>query len=407
MRRVLFVSEAITLAQMVRLVALAETLDPKAYEVHFASARFPDLVFGATSFRRWPLDGVDVERLHRAHLAGRPMYDTATLRRYVTTDLELFDAVQPHVVVGDFRWSLTVSAPVARVPHLALANAYMSPFARRDGFPLPEHPILRLLGERARGPFERMLPRVFRRMAAPVNALRRDHGLAPLDGLLHVLTHGDLTLYCDPPELVALDGAPTTHRFVGYVPWAPRTPLPERLPSGERPIVYATMGSSGDTRALTLVIETLTHGFDVDVIAATAGRVRLDERERLFVADYWPGDWVMERAALAITNGGSTSGYQALAGGVPVLGIPANFEQLVASRALDTTGAARSIPGGRVTRRRLHALTRSLLESDDVHHAARAVRRSIARLDYRRAFVGAVEDAIAPRVIDERGAASA
>jgi hypothetical protein len=48
LKRVLFVAEAVSLAQVVRLVSLARALDARRYQVHFASARFDDLVFGGT-----------------------------------------------------------------------------------------------------------------------------------------------------------------------------------------------------------------------------------------------------------------------------------------------------------------------------------------------------------------------
>jgi len=44
-KKILFVSERVTLAQVVRLVSLARAVDPRVYELHFASARFDDLVF--------------------------------------------------------------------------------------------------------------------------------------------------------------------------------------------------------------------------------------------------------------------------------------------------------------------------------------------------------------------------
>ena len=47
-------------------------------------------------------------------------------------DLELIRRIEPDVVVGDFRLSLAVSAPMAGVPYIALANAYWSPFAVLD-----------------------------------------------------------------------------------------------------------------------------------------------------------------------------------------------------------------------------------------------------------------------------------
>ena len=52
--RILFVAEAVTLAQVVRLATLARGLDPARYEVHFASARFDELVFAGTAFSAGP-----------------------------------------------------------------------------------------------------------------------------------------------------------------------------------------------------------------------------------------------------------------------------------------------------------------------------------------------------------------
>ena len=49
-RRILFVAEAVTLAQVVRLVTLARALDPARYDVHFASAAFDPLIFAGTAF---------------------------------------------------------------------------------------------------------------------------------------------------------------------------------------------------------------------------------------------------------------------------------------------------------------------------------------------------------------------
>ena len=61
--------------------------------------------------------------------------------------------VEPDVVVGDFRLSLSVSARVAGVPYLAITNAYWSPYARQR-FPLPELPVVRMARRPGwRGPF--------------------------------------------------------------------------------------------------------------------------------------------------------------------------------------------------------------------------------------------------------------
>src|SRR5262245_28797067 len=144
-RRILFVSEAVTLAQVVRLATLARALDPARYEVHFASARFDDLVFGDANFVRHRIFSLPPAVVDARVAGGRRVYGERTLRRYLNEDRALLAAVGPALVVGDLRWSLTVAAPLERVPHACLINAYWSPRAERDGWPLPDHPIVRLL----------------------------------------------------------------------------------------------------------------------------------------------------------------------------------------------------------------------------------------------------------------------
>src|SRR5690606_22598052 len=85
-RRILFVSECVTLAQVVRLVVLARALDPARYEVHFASGEFSPLVFAGTSFVRHELETVDARRVLAALEAGKRLYEKSTLERYVAAE---------------------------------------------------------------------------------------------------------------------------------------------------------------------------------------------------------------------------------------------------------------------------------------------------------------------------------
>lgn len=341
MKRILFVAEAVTLAQVVRLVTLARALPAGQYELHFASARFDPVVFEGTQLRQHPLRSRSPEQVERAIAWGSRIYSRRVLGRYVEDDLRLIDRVQPDLIVGDLRWSLLVSAPLRRVPHAALVNAYWSPWALREGFPLPDHPIVRLLGEQlAAQYFPRALPFVFRHFARPLDSLRKRHGLAPLGGLLELLTASDLTLYADPPELIPTQGLPASHHFLGPVQWAPQVALPpwwEAL--GHRPSVYVTLGSSGNLGALPRIVSALAE-LPVDVMVATAGRVRLERTPaNVFVADYLPGDLAARRASVVVCNGGSSTGYQALAEGRPVVGLPWNLDQYLAMSFMERAGA--------------------------------------------------------------------
>src|SRR5262249_26214004 len=110
--RILFVAEAVTLAHVARPIALAQTLDPNRYEVHVAcDPRYQALLSPLTD--SWhPLHSIPSPQFLQALAKGQPVYNTDTLRGYVGDDLQLLQEIRPDLVVGDFRLSLAVSAPL-------------------------------------------------------------------------------------------------------------------------------------------------------------------------------------------------------------------------------------------------------------------------------------------------------
>jgi len=343
-KRVLFVSESVTLAQIVRLSMLASALDRDRYEIHFAATDFPTYV--DFPVQRWPLWGISAATAQARLAAGRRLYTSRVLRRYVKADLEMIDAVRPDLIVGDLRWSLAVSAPSRKVPLANLINAYWSPHARRDSFPLPDHPVVRWLGEPlAAKYFPRALPWVFRYFAAPLNRERERAGLAPLGDLLDVLGFGDFVLYADPPEMVDMQTLPPTHRFLGAIPWSAKGTLPDGWGQTGTPI-YVTMGSSGSERCGPIVLAALSR-LPLDILWSTAGHpVRQRVPGNVRAVPFADGRAACVRARLVIHNGGSSTGYQALSEGTPVLGIPTNLDQYLASERIDAQGAGLMLRSG-------------------------------------------------------------
>jgi UDP:flavonoid glycosyltransferase YjiC (YdhE family) len=374
-RRILFVTENITLAQVVRLATLAAGLPRDEYEVHFACSDFDPLIFEGTAFQHWPLYTIDRERGFKALAKGERMYDVKTLERYVTDELRVLDEVKPAVVVGDFRLSLAVSAPLRGVHCGSLINAYWSPYAVREKWPVPDHPIVRLVGvERAEKYFPQALPKVFGHFAAPLNSVRKRHGLSEFETLSHQLCFGDSVLYPDVPELCPLSSdAPASHHFLGAVQWSPRVAAPSALADDPTlPMVYVTLGSSGDVAALPTVLEGL-EGLPIRGVLATAGRAAPARVPANFVvADYVPGELLASQALFVVTNGGSSTGYQALAAGVPVLGIPSNLDQYLAMQALERAGAGVTLRSGGLTRDQVRKAAVRLLDARAMKRAAEA-----------------------------------
>ena len=325
-RRVLFFSETVTLAHLARPVALARALDRSRFTpIIAAGAAYRQLVAGEkVPFR--DLTTTSPETFAAALSHGRRLYTFETLRAYVEEDLQHIDAVQPDIVVGDFRLSLSVSARVAKVPYVALCNAYWSPYAE-PRWEIPSHPAARVLGaEIAGAAFRLVRPLVFGYHSLPMHRLRRTYGLPSLGlDLRRVYTDGDWTLYADVPELVPLPRLPknTQHAYIGAIPWSPRVELPswwDSLPR-DRPLVYVTMGSSGRGAALRWVVEALEPLPCVAVVAAAGTLFGRAVPGNVHVAEYLPGDVVAGRSRLVICNGGSPTTHQALATGVPVLGL--------------------------------------------------------------------------------------
>jgi UDP:flavonoid glycosyltransferase YjiC (YdhE family) len=402
-RRVLFVSEAVTLAQVVRLATLARALHPARFEVHFAAAHFDQMVFAGSAFTRHHIHSLAPGTVAARVASGRRIYSRGTLARYVGEERTLLRALRPSIVVGDLRLSLSVSAAVEAVPYACLINAYWSPHALREDFPLPDHPIVSLLGVRlAARHFPKARPAVFRHFARPVNALRAQHGLAPLGSLPEVLVHGDHTLFPDVPALIPIRDLPAHQRYLGPVLWSPPVPLPpwwEAL-DPQRPTIYVTLGSSGRVERLPLVVE-VAAGLGYQVLVATAGRLKSGGSQlgavarHVHVADYLPGDLAARRAALVVSNGGSTTGYQALAEGRPVLGIAANLDQHLAMRAIQDAGAGLLLRAGALTRAPLADALQRLVSEPSYTQAAVRLRDEFARWNALATFAAFIERATA------------
>jgi UDP:flavonoid glycosyltransferase YjiC (YdhE family) len=384
--KILLVAENVTLAQVVRLKVLGESL-PDEYEVHFACSGFDPLVFGAERrFVRHELWTLPRSEVFRALKGGRRLYELKTLMRYAEEEMRLIERVEPRLVIGDFRLSLSVSAELMRVPWATLINAYWSPYALRDPIPVPDHPIVRFLGESmTERYFPQAIPRVFSHFAAPVNQLRKRHKLPEIGSLLSVLTHADYTLYPDDPALLPLAHAPSSHRFLGPVQWSPDVPMPE-LPDAARgddarPLVYVTLGSSGEVEVLPLVIQALAQ-LPVQALIATAGRAELPPLPaNVRAAEFVPGARVAELARVVVSNGGSTTGYQALAAGTPILGLPSNLDQYLTTQALVSAGVGLQVKARSATVADIRRALVRLLEEPGQRTAAERARARLARLD--------------------------
>lgn len=388
-RRILFFAEAVTLAHVARPVALARGLAPSAYEPFIACDPRYQRFLEREPLSRLPLHSISSEQFLQALAKGSPVYDAETLRAYVSEDLKLIHSVNPDLIVGDFRLSLSVSARLAGVPYAAISNAYWSPYYARKGYPLPVLPITRFLPLAvANTLFQLARPLAFGLHCKPLNRVRRESGLSSLGSdLRRIYTDADQVLYADSPQMFSTENLPPHHRYLGPIIWSPLVAVPEwwdQLPP-DRPIIYLTLGSSGQASLTQVVLDALAD-LPVTVVASMAGATLAPRRAaNVYVADYLPGADAAARAKLVICNGGSPTSHQALGAGVPVLGIASNMDQFLNMQAIAEANAGTVMRADRLHVPELRERVLQLLASSacsqsaaslaGAHHASDAPRR--------------------------------
>ena len=381
--RVLMLAEAVTLAHVARPIALATGLAAQGIECTIATSPERRSWVETAGLRFDTMTSLPTSAFVQALARGRPVYSVQTLRDYVQGDLRLLEAHRPDAVIGDFRLSLSVSARLAQVPYFTLTNAYWSPFVRLP-FPLPVLPLSRLLPL----PVARALFSLGRHFAMPahsrpLNQVRREHGLPSLgNDLRRVYTDADVVLYADEPQAFPMEPLPPTHHFLGPVLWSPPVALPPWWYDlrDDLPIVYVTLGSSGDDEVLQRVLQALGDE-PLQVIASTAGAVLSVEQfaPNVRCAPYLPGDQASARADLVVCNGGSMTTQQAIALGRPVLGIASNMDQFMNMTPLLQAGAGLCLRADRVTLAGVQAAVQELLGSAKAARSARDLGTRLQR----------------------------
>jgi len=131
---------------------------------------------------------------------------------------------------------------------------------------------------------------------------------------------------------------------------------------------------------------------DVTVLLSTAGReLPAETYPNVFSAPYLPGDLAAARSALVVSNSGSSTGYQALAAGTPVLGIATNFDQFQAMTAIAKAGAVLLLRTGTLREDPVRESVRMILATSTFGEAAKRVAADFAAYDCNARFVGALE----------------
>jgi UDP:flavonoid glycosyltransferase YjiC (YdhE family) len=378
-QRIIFFAEDVTLAHVTRPLVLANSLDRHRYEIFFATGERYRYLLENLGHSLYTIPTLSSQIFLDRLAKGQPVYTKDDLKASVKADLELLSELSPDLVIGDFRLSLGISAKLAEIPYAALTNAHWSPYSTLS-FPLPEHRLVNIFGVRTSRFFLKILqPIIFKYHAASFNSLRKTSGLEPLKDLREVYTCGDWTLYLDLPALAPTSNIPDNHSYLGPVLWSPDIPLPEwwnGIPK-DKPVLYVTLGSSGDIRFMDVIIDTLGK-MPVTAIVASAGRFEPSHLpDNIFAEKYLPGLEASKMASLVVCSGGTATTYQAISCGVPVLGIPSNADQYLSMEAIVKQEAGLLIRSGKVTGRNIRKGIETILENAEYKQNANRLKNEI------------------------------
>lgn len=388
-QKILFIAEAVTLAHVGRMLALATSLDRQRYDVRVAADPRYAKAIGTQPCEQVAISTISGEHFFAALDQGKPIYNKKILVDYVEEDLSLIDSFKPDVVVGDFRLSLAASARLAKVPYINVTNAYWSPYAKIK-YPVPEIPLTRAMGVTvAQWLFNLARPIAFAMHTQPINAMLRHFGLPRVaNDLRHAYTEGDWTCYADSPELVPMQSLPANHRFLGPIHWSAPIPLPEwwnRIPT-DKPVVYVNLGSSGQGNLLPAVLQALASQ-SISIIAATAGRTQISSAtENIFLTEFINAEAACKRADVVICNGGSPSCYLALAHEKPSLSLPVNLDQYLNASLFTNSGVGLMQRTGKLGTHTLLENVHRLLNEQTFSAQATALATTLSKLNAANTF---------------------
>jgi UDP:flavonoid glycosyltransferase YjiC (YdhE family) len=166
----------------------------------------------------------------------------------------------------------------------------------------------------------------------------------------------------------------------------PRRPVDAEVSdhSGERPLIYATLGTVvTSTRTLDVLLAGLAD-LDADVLLTTGWQNDPADLRAIpantTVERFVPQNEVLPRCSLIATHAGSGSMLGALAHGVPLLAVPHAADQFDNAAAATAAGAALAVMPDELSESAVRDAARALLDDPSYREAARHVAAEIAAM---------------------------
>jgi UDP:flavonoid glycosyltransferase YjiC (YdhE family) len=244
--------------------------------------------------------------------------------------VKVIEHYEPAAVLGDAVPALKMAAEYTNVFHISLLNTYMSKIYAGER-PLPKaHPLHHYM-KKLPGVICEMLAAqgqkiAFRKIHKPFRKMRKEYRLSSVKNYFNE-QEGELTILCDLPSLFPTSELPESYCITGpmiYDGENDETYINPKQIDPLKKIIYVTMGSTGDWNKVAFLNDPVFGKYN---IVTSGDHLSVIHGPNVIRFPFITGKGILPKTDLVICHGGNGSIYQALAYGLPVLCLPAHFEQ--------------------------------------------------------------------------------
>ena len=380
---ILFITDANFLSHLLRCMEIARVLQSKGEKVIFAASGRYIKLLRQQGFEIHPIFTSDpVHTMKATRASMMKYYDQIRVMRSIDSEIECLSAIDPKVVIGDFRWTLKISAEYCKIPFVSILNTLWTPYyaLRRT---VPEKLLIRkIIGLRMCeliGPW--LKEKVLVKRGKPFSNARTQLGVSPLKHLNKEMC-GDLNLMPDIPELFPTANLPDNFKYIG-----PLFAQDDSLLSSDRsipttkPYIYVTLGSTATDRLIGLIFATFGK-LDVPVVMTT-GKQPISHKapDNFLLTDYLHGQDAYKNACLTVCHGGHGTLYQALSYGVPIIGIATHNDQQWNLDRIQRQQLGRQFNEESCTEKMLHDAYTQITSDATYKHNCTKMRKILAGYD--------------------------
>nr|WP_319491232.1 nucleotide disphospho-sugar-binding domain-containing protein [uncultured Desulfobacter sp.] len=355
----LFLPFTHTISHLSRPLEIAKQMLDFGGRISFAGESCKTKFIAQEGFHVYPLFEVDPDLLF-GNIRNRKIkfISDSIIEKMIRADLSLFDKIKPDLVVSDGRFSVMISAQIAGIRHASVVNgsstAYRAipylPFIKQKAF--DEFPPKGLIPKLLNPVNLKIEMLMFDNIMCIFKTLSRKYGLHQKVTATNCLCGTDLTLIADIPEFFPTLNLPSDYHYIGPITW--KAPLSESFPPWWPPkkqnktLIYLTMGTTGESGLFQSIYNVLKNMDDVIIVITTGSQSNeiISVPDKVYVTDFMDGDAIMELCDMVICHGGNGTIYQAMAHGIPVIGIPTIPDQDFNMRRVQALGVGKKISMG-------------------------------------------------------------